>query len=293
MVKSRRSNSILFEKAASITASDLGLSDGRMLKKYLQRCQEAGLCTKIEQYLNIQGVKAVYQFISYGKALSQLLGINKYQQRHFPLHKNLRRFKDYQYQIELDLVGLNISQQAYRCTSNFPNKNNIIHEINRLAQLPVSERQSRSNRSKRSKLVKRYSTADRKIQESLTQGHCKDVVTGCMHIARQIGMSDTTGAKRVKKWIAENTISVKDVITFRPTASVLEASYLIEDLIIAKVKGIHLYSKKDGGVKTIVGKRVLGFVCSGYSYGSLQKIGFESGKGLSAPYLDGNKAMIQ
>ena len=216
MIKNAHSNSILFKDAAYKMAQKVGLSDGRTVKKYLAKCIEMGLC---EECVQPNGKRTVYKFISYSKALTRLLGFKKSQLKYFHRHQKLGKFKNYQYQIELDLVSLNMAQQAYKINSNFPNKNNIIKEINDLSRLSVSEKQTRAVRNRRSKLLRRYTNADQIIQESQAKGHCRDVVTGCRHIGNLIGKSSTSGNKRIKKWIDTGNISVKDAFRFKPTDS--------------------------------------------------------------------------
>jgi hypothetical protein len=266
MVKDAHSNSILFEDAAYKMAQKIGMSDGRTVKKYLTKCLDMGLCEKSVQSYNTNNKRTAYSFIAFSKALSLLFDLKGSQQKYFALHKNAGRFKNYQYKIELDLVSLNVAQQAYKANSNFPNKNNIMRELIELSKLSVSEKQTRAFRNRRSKLLKRYNEADQKAQESMIKGHSKDVVTGCRHIAAQIGKSSTTGNKRIKKWIDTGNISVKDVTRFTKTSSESEAALLIDTFKREKVKGIHLYSRAQKGVITHLGKKVEKFESEGWEY---------------------------
>jgi hypothetical protein len=259
MVKSAQPNSVLFETAYYKMAAKMGMGDSRTFKKYLVKCIDAGLCQKQIQKYNTSNTRVVYAFISYNDAVTRLLGVKKAQLRFFPKHRNLGKFKNYQHHIELDLAGLNYAQQAYRSKSNFPNKINIINEINRLNKLPVSEKNTRYIKSLRSKLIKKLRTADIRAKESSVKNHCKDVVTGCRHLAGLIGKSNTTGARRLTKWIQSEYIKVHDVIQFTPTSSRKEAEHVIATLIAARKKGIHVYSSKEHGVKSIQGKIVLEF----------------------------------
>jgi hypothetical protein len=267
MVKTAQSNSVLYKDADYKMAKKVGIGDGRTFTKYLSICIDMGLCNEKVQPYNTSCHRIVYKFISYNAALQQLLGIKEAQLKTFPLHKSVGSFKEYQYRIELDLAALNFSQQAYKAASNFPNKKQIIQEIKSLSQLHVSERSTRSAKSKQRKLVKKLGSADEAAKASGLKGHLNGVVTGCNHIGKVIGRSSTTGAKRIKKWIELNKLQVHDIVHFQPTSSELEAMLLVENLIKSKAKGIHLYSRKEKGVKTVVGKKVLGFTSGNYTYG--------------------------
>ncbi|HEU4472930.1 MAG TPA: hypothetical protein VFR58_17670 [Flavisolibacter sp.] len=199
MVKNAHSNSVLYKTAAYKMAQKIGISDGRIVENYLSQCIAMSLCTVEEQRFNTKGRRTVYKFISYSKALSILLGIEKAQLKYFPLHKGLGKIKKYQYQIELDLAGKHFSQQAYKTASNFPNKHYLNKEMKNLWKLPVSERQTRRVKSKLKKLGKAYSAADDMSFQSKIHGHANGVVTGCNHIGALIGKSGTTGFKRLKK----------------------------------------------------------------------------------------------
>ncbi len=197
-------------------AQRVGISDGRTFKKYLNKCLEAGLCIKHVHRFNTAGKRIRYHFISYFEALEKLLGFNGKELEKFILHRNLGKLHNYKQQIELDIFSLNISQQAYKVSSNFPDKNYIINELKNLANLSVPEKTTRANRVRKGKLIKKLSTADRRIEESILKKHRDAVVTGCKHTARLIGVSATTGHKRIKKWIEQGTLKVHDVVFFTP-----------------------------------------------------------------------------
>lgn len=257
MVKNVQANSVLYDAAAYKMAARIGVGDGRTFKKYLNRCLELNLCVDTGQSSNSQG--RTFIFISYRDALSRLLGINKYQARQFPLHRGLGKMALYKEQIEKELAGLNFSQQAYMIRCNFPNKLNIINKLKELNELPVSERYSRANCARRKRLIKKLSTIDEQIAKSSRRGHQRSIVTGCKHLGATIGKSSTTANKRINKWIAEGVFKAKDVVVFTPVTSELNAHMIVDAFSATGAKGIPVYSKKEGGVKHILGKRVLQF----------------------------------
>ena len=259
MVKNARANSVLYKEALYKMAQKIGMSDGRLVDKYLSKCLALGLCTEHIHFYNTNSQRVVYKFIAYRNILARLLNIKKAQLRLFPLHKNLNRFKAYQEAIERNLMALNFSQQAYNLNSNFPNKQHIITEINRLSLLPVSEKTTRANRRKMGKLMKQWRNADNQIMYAKSKGHCDSIVTGCKHTAKQLGVCTTTAHKRIKKWMEQGLLEAHDIILFTPVASETAAHHLIDSLKHQGVKGIHVYSRKEKGIKTIMGKRVSKF----------------------------------
>lgn len=278
MVKESHGNSILYHDASYKMAKKLGLSDGRLVKKYINRCIAEELCSVHKQSYNSNDHRTIYKFISYEKALTTLLGITKNQYRYFPLHRDSGKFKNYQYKIEQDLIGKNFSQQAYKANSNYPNKKNIIKqinliqkEINRIQNLPVSDRCNKGNRSKKARLITKFAKADVQIESSRLMKHVDGVVTGCRHLGKHIGKSHTTAFNRFKKWRDEGTLLVHDIVYFQPSKSIHEAYLLIDSMKESRSKGVHIYSKKEGGIKTIMGKRVLGFKSERFSYGELEE----------------------
>jgi hypothetical protein len=266
MAKNAHSNSVLYKEAAYKTAAKLGISDGRILKKYLTKCLDMGLCIQETQFFNTNGQRTVYKFISYKKALKSLLELKEGELRYFPLHKNAGKFKAYQYAIEQDLFAVNAAQQSFRSNSNFPNKQKVMNELYELSKSPVSERKTRAFKARKRRLLKKAQTAESQAQISKLKGHVNGVVTGCNDLAKTIGKSSTTAYKRFIKWEAEKQIELHDIVLFTPCRSAQEAALIIDSFKQQKVPGIHIYSKKEGGIKTIRGKKVIGFSSAKYSY---------------------------
>jgi hypothetical protein len=266
LAKNAHSNSVLFKTSAHRMAAEIGMSDGRILKKYLTKCIDMGLCIEEPQSYKVEGGRTIYKFIAYADALSSLLDLKESELRYFPLHKNVGNFKAYQYQIERDLCGLRFAQQDFKSNSDFPNKTKVISELNELAKQPVSVRTARATKAKRRKLLKKYQTAESQAQFSRHQGHVNGVVTGCNNLAKTIGKSSTTAFKRFIKWEAEGKIELHNIVFFTPCRSAQEAALIIDSFKQQKVAGIHIYSKKEQGIKTIRGKKVIGFSSAKYSY---------------------------
>lgn len=268
MVKNAHGNSVLFKQAAYKLAKKVGMSDGRVFFKYLSFCLQQGLCTESKQCFNTQGLRTVYKFISYKEAVRRLLGLKEAQLKHLPLHKHAGNFKAYQLRIEQDVFALGLIQQAYMSHSNFPNKQNVINEIKNISSLSVSERTTGAKRRLK-KLLKQFSVADDIVDVSKANGHVDGLVSGCLHLAKTIGKSSTTAFKRFRKWSEQGSIEVQNIVHFTPCNSVYEASVLIETFQKQKVRGIHVYSRKERGIKTIVGKKVIGFSSVKFQYGTL------------------------
>lgn len=266
MVKNAHSNSVMFKKADSKMAAEVGISDGRILTKYLTNCLAMGLCVQELQSFNTSGQRTVYKFISYEKALKSLLGLKEGELRYFPLHKKVGKFKAYQYKIEQDLFAVNASQQSFRSNSNFPNKQKVMNELYELSKSPVSERKTRAFKARKRRLLKKTQTVDSQAQISKLKGHVNGVVTGCNDLAKTIGKSSATAFKRFIKWQREKQIELHDVVFFTPCRSAQEAELIIDSFKQQKVPGIHFYSKKEKGIKTIRGKKVIEFSSAKYSY---------------------------
>ncbi len=270
MVKVARPNSILFKKADYKMAAKIGMGDGRTFTNYLRKCQDLGLVETIHLRYNQNGIRSAYKFISYRKAVTLLLNVKDSQRRHFSIHRNLK-FKQLQYEIEKDLVGISICQQVHQIKAHFPNKHDITAEINSLQRLPVSEK-TKSVQRRKTKLVKRLSAADDQIKASKAMKHKDYVTTGCKHVARDLGVCDSTGHRRLKRWNQDGTIETKQVQVPIPVSSYIDAMYTI-DSIKAQFKGkvIALYCEKRSEVVMILGQKVLGFQSANYSYGEVKK----------------------
>jgi hypothetical protein len=93
-----------------------------------------------------------------------------------------------------------------------------------------------------------------------------DIVTSCRHIGNLLGKPSITGNQRIKKWIETGNFSIKDVTRFTKTSSESEAALLIDTYKREKVKGIHLYSRAQKGVKTHLGKKMVGLESEGWEY---------------------------
>jgi hypothetical protein len=266
MIKEVQPNSVLFADAAYKMAARIGMGDGRTFSKHLKWCEDLGLCVRSQHKYGRSRNRTAYSFIAYGEALQKLLGINKYQLSHFPLHRGLGKHTNYKEAVELDFFALNVHQQQFNSRSHFPNKHYLIGEINRLSALSVSGKITRAERSKLRRMLQKFATADKRIAESLCKGHFQEVVTGCQHLGAIIGKSSATAAKRIKKWQENNNIQTENIIDYIPTHSREEGEKVIAGLRASGVKGFHAYSVKENGVKSIIGKRVLAFQNSSYLY---------------------------
>lgn len=258
MVKAKHGNSILFHEAWYKMGAKLGI-DGKTLKKYLTQCLADGLCTKETQYYNRHNSRFFYRFVSYKKAIQSLLGINEYDCRFFKIHKEANSFKQFQKLIEIDIAASFYSKQDYNVKSHFPDKNIIMKKIIDLNFYSVPGRKTRQQNAALGRLVRKLSTAEQTCTNSRLKGHRNCVVTGCNHIAPILKKSRTTAHKRLKEWSANGTIKLQQVVSLIPVQTVEGGYALLDHLYATKAKGIHYYSKKERGVKTIFGNRVLSF----------------------------------
>jgi hypothetical protein len=151
------------------------------------------------------------------------------------------------------------AKQDYNVKSHFPDKNIIMKKINDLRTYNVPGKKTRQHNAALGRLMRKLRNADQTFSNSRIKGHRDCVVTGCNHLAPVLKKSRTTAHKRLKEWSANGTIKIHQVISFIPVTCI-EGGYALLDLLNeTKAKGFHFYSKKEGGIKTIVGNRVLSF----------------------------------
>lgn len=251
-------NFVLYHEAWYKMGAKLGI-DGKTLKKYLTQCLADGLCTKETHYYHRRKNRIAYRFVAYKKAVQTVLGINKYQCGFFKIHRGASTFKQYQKLIEIDIAAVYYAKQDYNVKSHFPDKNIIMKKINDLRTYNVPGKKTRQHNAALGRLMRKLRNADQTFSNSQIKGHRDCVVTGCNHLAPILKKSKTTAHKRLKEWSANGTIKLHQVVSFIPVKSVEGAFALIDHLKATKTKGNHYYSKKEGGIKTILGNRVLSF----------------------------------
>lgn len=258
LVKAKHGNSILYHEPWYKMGKKLCI-DPKTFRKYLDECLNDGLCTKETQTYNRNKKRIIYRFISYRNALQEVLGITEKETYYFKIHKEVKSFKQCQKLIEIDLFALAIAKQNYQAQSHFPDKRIIMNKINDLNSSHVPGHKTRQQRASIARLVRMLSKVEQIRKYSELKGHCDSVVTGCGHMGRIIKRSRTTGHKRLKEMSENNVIQTHQIVLFTPVKSIACAYALIDNLKASKAKGIHIYSSKEGGVKSIRGLKVLGF----------------------------------
>ncbi|TXJ22837.1 MAG: hypothetical protein E6Q24_20135 [Chitinophagaceae bacterium] len=261
LVKVEQKNSVFYHNAWYKMGQRIGI-DGKTFKKYISLALKEGLCHELSIRKSGKIIKT-YKFVSAKNALSKLIGISPRQIHFIPLIKSKMSLQGVKEYLERCFLSLNLAGQHYKQNKHFPNKKNIMKKISETVS--ESRRTGRCYSNKARNLYKLLKNVDDILLES-SKKHIRGLVTGCKHASKHIGVSTTTASKRIKNWIKEGYIKTQDIVYFTPVSSSYELPSILNNLKKQHPKAIHVFSRKEKGVKTISGKRVIEFYSPAFSY---------------------------